>query len=171
MKKFTPAQVQLSSLMSFLGQQLADEYETKVGKIRDTTLTFYDQGREITINISIKDLLAPICNAAELFEPQEPTPPTINVTSVTLDKTTEVLEITGSSSSPTYEEIQLTATILPDNANDKTVTWSSSDEAIATVSETGLVKAVSAGDVVITVSTNDGGHTATCSITVDDVTT
>ena len=60
----------------------------------------------------------------------------------------------------------LTATVMPEDATDKTVTWSSSDTDVATVSSEGLVTARSEGSAEITVKTNDGGKTATCSVTV-----
>ena len=84
----------------------------------------------------------------------------IPVTSITLDKTSEMLTEMG-------QTIQLTPTVLPDNATDKTVTWSSSNPAVATVSETGLVTAVGDGTATITATAADGsGVTATCEVTV-----
>lgn len=68
------------------------------------------------------------------------------------------------------ETTTLTANVLPATANNKTVAWSSNDESIATVNETGIVTGVSEGSIVITVTTNDGGYSATCNITVNDIT-
>ena len=67
----------------------------------------------------------------------------------------------------TGKTFQLAAWPQPANATDKSVTWSSSNTAVATVSSMGLVKAVKGGKATITVKTVDGGHTATCSITVN----
>lgn len=80
------------------------------------------------------------------------------VSSISLDKTTMSL----------YEgrEGQLAATVLPDNAADKNVIWSSSNTSIATVNSSGKVVAVNPGNAIITARTNDGGLTATCSVTV-----
>ena len=82
----------------------------------------------------------------------------INVTGVTLDKSTLSLEegATGN----------LVATVAPSTASDKTVTFASSDEAIATVDNKGKVTAVKAGNADITVTTKDGNKTAKCNLTV-----
>ena len=84
----------------------------------------------------------------------------INVTGVTLDKSTLSLEegATG----------DLVATVAPSTASDKTVTFASSDEAIATVDNKGKVTAVKAGNADITVTTKDGSKTAKCALTVTE---
>ena len=87
-------------------------------------------------------------------------PPTVSVTSVTLDKTSLALDVGGSDT--------LTATVEPDNATNKAVTWSSSNENVATVDQNGNVKAVGAGTATITAAASDGsGKTATCEVTVN----
>ncbi len=80
---------------------------------------------------------------------------TIDVTSVTLDKTSTTLKV--------KETVTLKATVKPDNATDKTVTWTSSNTAIATV-KSGVVTAVKAGTATITAKA--GKKTATCTVTV-----
>jgi uncharacterized protein YjdB len=82
------------------------------------------------------------------------------------------VSVTGVTVSPTSETIgtggttQLTATVSPTNALNKTVSWSSGDPTIATVSTSGLVTGIATGSAIITATTQDGGKTATCSITV-----
>ena len=62
--------------------------------------------------------------------------------------------------------ITLTRTITPANATDQSVIWSSSNTEVATVNSSGRVTGVSAGTATITATTNDGGFTASCSVTV-----
>ena len=59
----------------------------------------------------------------------------------------------------------LTATITPQDATNTKVLWSSSDESIATVLD-GNVQAVAEGTAVITATSEDGGKTASCTVTV-----
>lgn len=60
----------------------------------------------------------------------------------------------------------LVATVAPGDATNKAVTWTSSNEGIATVTSEGVVRGVAEGNATITVTTADGGHTATCAVTV-----
>ncbi len=83
------------------------------------------------------------------------TPAVVNVTGVTLNKTTAELK--------PEETVTLTATVAPADATDKTVTWKSSDEKVATVKD-GVVTAVAAGTATITAKAGD--KTATCTVTV-----
>lgn len=92
------------------------------------------------------------------FASGETPPATIDVTGVTLDKTSTSIEQGNTE--------QLTATVAPNDATDPSVTWSSDDTNVATVDENGLVSAVGAGTANITVTTTDGGKTATCAVTV-----
>ena len=59
----------------------------------------------------------------------------------------------------------LTATVSPENATNKNVTWTTSNASVATVVD-GVVTAVAPGSAVITVTTEDGGHKASCTVTV-----
>ena len=87
----------------------------------------------------------------------EPAPAVIEVTSVSLNKTSLTLEI--------GESETLTATVMPSNATDKSVTWTSSDQAVATVAN-GKITAVGSGTAMITATTGNG-KTAICRITVN----
>ena len=60
----------------------------------------------------------------------------------------------------------LTATITPSRAVNQDVTWSSSNSNIASVNDEGEVSGKSAGTATITVTTEDGGKTASCTVTV-----
>ena len=95
--------------------------------------------------------------SAKVDVPEFKTKP-INVTGVTLDKSTLSLEegATG----------DLVATVAPTTATDKTVSYKSSDAEVATVDNTGKVTAVKAGNADITVTTKDGNKTAKCTLTV-----
>lgn len=81
------------------------------------------------------------------------------VTGVSLNKDSLSLEPGGSEA--------LTATVTPDNATNKKVTWSSSASDVATVDASGNVTAVAEGTATITATTEDGGKTATCTVTVE----
>jgi uncharacterized protein YjdB len=81
------------------------------------------------------------------------------VTGVTLDKT--YVELTEG------DETTLTATVAPSYATNKNVVWSSNDESVATVQE-GRITAIKPGVAIITVTTEDGGMTASCSVTVKE---
>ena len=85
-------------------------------------------------------------------------PAAIAVTGVSLNKTALTLNIGAQET--------LTATVSPSNAANKAVTWNSSNANVATVNG-GVVTGVSAGNATITVATQDGGRTATCSVTVE----
>ncbi len=83
------------------------------------------------------------------------------VQSVSLNENTLTLNV--------RESKTLTATILPADATNKLITWSSSDSTIATVDQTGKITAIVAGTAIIMVTTADGGHTAQCTVTVNNV--
>lgn len=83
----------------------------------------------------------------------------VSVAGVSLDKTSAELEVGGT--------LALTATVAPDDAANKNVSWKSDKEEVATVKD-GAVTAVAAGKAVITVTTEDGGKTASCTVTVTE---
>ena len=90
---------------------------------------------------------------------EQPKPSTVEVTSITLNKTNVTLE--------EGKTTTLTATINPSNANNKTITWSSDNTSIATVNN-GKVTAKKAGTANIIAKSNNG-KTATCKVTVNHV--
>jgi len=92
--------------------------------------------------------------------PKEVQSTTIAVTSVSLNKSSVILE--------KGETLSLSATVSPSNATNKSVTWSSSNTSVAAVSSSGVVTAKSVGTATITVKTSDGSKTAKCTITVKE---
>jgi endoglucanase len=84
--------------------------------------------------------------------------------------------VTGVTLSPRIDTVtvgdtsRLAAIVLPSVATNTAITWTSSNEAVATVSSTGLVTGISAGNATITVTTQNIGKTATCLVTVLNVT-
>jgi len=97
--------------------------------------------------------------------------PSSLVTGVSLDKETIALKV--------GEQERLVATIVPEGVPNKNVIWSSDNPSVATTVtlpttwgdiEIG-VKALSAGTATITATTVDGGHIATCEVTVTSTVT
>ncbi|GBU26904.1 hypothetical protein R84B8_00420 [Treponema sp. R8-4-B8] len=84
---------------------------------------------------------------------------TVKVASVTLNETALTMTV--------GDEITLTATVAPSNATNQNVEWSSSAPSVVSVLN-GKVKAQTAGSGNITVKTQDGGKTATCTVTVNN---
>jgi uncharacterized protein YjdB len=80
------------------------------------------------------------------------------VTGVKVSKESASIKIKGT--------IELKAIITPTNATNSDVSWKSSNTKFATVDDNGKVTGVKAGTVTITVTTDDGGYTATCTITI-----
>ncbi|MEK8127320.1 Ig-like domain-containing protein [Paenibacillus filicis] len=81
------------------------------------------------------------------------------ITGLTLNKTALTLAAGGTE--------KLTATVAPANATFRDqLSWSSSDETVATVDAVGIIIARSPGQAVITVKADDGGRTATSTVTV-----
>lgn len=100
-------------------------------------------------------IVCAICCAFGFTACDEATPPSVPVTSVTLNKSELTLEIDG--------EETLTATVVPDNATDKTVTWSVTPTGIVTV-DNGKVTAVTTGEATVTATAD--GKSASCAVTV-----
>ena len=87
---------------------------------------------------------------------------TVAVTGVSLNASSGELTVNG--------QTTLTATVAPSNATNKTVTWTSSAPTVASVVN-GVVTALKTGTAVITAKTEDGGFTASYSLTVKVATT
>jgi uncharacterized repeat protein (TIGR02543 family) len=82
------------------------------------------------------------------------------VTGLNLSKTALTLPVRGAET--------LAASVIPANASDKTVTWTSNNPGVADVGlYTGLVRAYAIGTAVITAASEDGGITASCTVTVE----
>ncbi|GHT80025.1 hypothetical protein FACS189467_1010 [Bacteroidia bacterium] len=84
----------------------------------------------------------------------------VALTGVALNKTTTRL-FAGRSTET------LTPIFTPANATNQNVSWGSSAPSIAIVSN-GVVTPVAVGDAIITVTAADGGHQATCAVTVEE---
>ncbi len=63
--------------------------------------------------------------------------------------------------------VYIKTTILPEEATNKNVIWKSSDTMIAVV-DNGNITAMGAGTALITATTEDGGHSALCSVLVEE---
>ena len=87
---------------------------------------------------------------------------TVRVTGISLNKSTLTLNVGGTNT--------LIATVLPSNATNKSVTWSTNNSSVASVNN-GTVTAHAKGQATITVTTADGGYSASCSVTVNEVST
>ena len=115
--------------------------------------------------LSLLLVMAMVCSmvpsALAAGNPDSGTNTKVEVTSVSLNKTTLSLTVNGSNKGSET----LTATVNPNDATDKTVSWTSSDTSVATV-DNGTVTAVAAGTSTITATA--GKKTATCAVTVTD---
>ena len=128
----------------------------------DTDIATVDASGNIT-GIASGTVTITATNTGDKFtfqDTMEVTVSPVQVTGVTLDKSTMEIEI-GSSDT-------LTATVEPADAANQNVTWSSDNEAVATVAN-GVVSSVSIGTATITVTTEDGGKTDTCDVTVTPI--
>jgi 2',3'-cyclic-nucleotide 2'-phosphodiesterase (5'-nucleotidase family) len=85
-------------------------------------------------------------------------PPTVVVSSVTLDKESLNLNVN--------DTVKLNAVVNPADATDKSVTWSSDNTSAAVVDQSGNVTAKAVGTANITVMTTDSNKTASCAVTV-----
>lgn len=82
-----------------------------------------------------------------------------SVTSVTISRTTASVAV--------GDEFDLTAQVVPAYATNKNITWASDNTSVATVTSAGHVTTLAEGTAHITATSEDGGHTATCTVTVN----
>jgi putative cell wall-binding protein len=68
------------------------------------------------------------------------------------------------------DQQNIKANVLPYDAANKNISWTSSNPDIAAVDSTGKVTALKVGTAIITATTVDGNKSATCTVTVKDVT-
>ena len=84
----------------------------------------------------------------------------------------ELVAVTGVELDPaslhiyTTDTVKIVANILPQTATNRNVTWSIADPAIASIDK-GTVVGLKPGTTTITVTTEDGGHTATAALVVE----
>ena len=133
-------------------------------------LTLYQLKTDNTLNTTNKTVVGAINellnkintlqNKITALENQQST--TTRVTGVSLNNNTLTLNAGDTST--------LIATVLPTNATNKNVTWSTNNSSVASVNN-GTVTAHAKGQATITVTTADGGYSASCSVTVNEVST
>ena len=80
----------------------------------------------------------------------------VAVESISLNKSIHTMKVD--------ETVQLTATINPSTATNQNITWSTNNSNCTV--QNGLVTGVTEGECIITATSEDGGHTASCTITV-----
>lgn len=114
-----------------------------------TAIDMGDPGRDLFYGFGRTNLKSAVKEIVQTLEP---------VTGVKLEHAFLQLEI--------GQEFKLSAQVLPENAENKNVSWVSDNPALVSVSPDGLVKAVGPGKATVIVITEDGGFTATCSVTV-----
>ena len=108
----------------------------------------------------LKGIIDSLQNRITALENQQDT--TVSVTGVSLNNNTLTLNAGDTST--------LIATVLPTNATNKSVTWSTNNSSVASVNS-GTVTAHAKGQATIRVTTADGGYSASCSVTVNEVST
>ncbi|MFK7812560.1 MAG: Ig-like domain-containing protein [Maribacter sp.] len=75
----------------------------------------------------------------------------------------------NSASLETGETLQLNATVTPSEADNHSISWSSSNTNVATVDSSGLITALTEGTTTISAITEEGGYSATISISVENL--
>ena len=136
--------------------KLMNDIQTDYNTLRETIMEENQTANLQGQIIELKNIINSLQERIEALE--NSTPSTVRVQSVTLSN--------NSLSLNAGDKTTLTANIYPSNATNKNVTWSSNNQNVITVSSNGEITAVNSGNATITVTTEDGGYTATCSVTV-----
>lgn len=108
----------------------------------------------------LKGIIDALQSRVATLENQQDT--TVRVTGVSLNNSALTLNAGGTNT--------LIATVLPTNATNKSVTWSTNNSTVASVNN-GTVTAHAKGQATIRVTTADGGYSASCVVTVNEVST
>lgn len=108
-------------------------------KLGTTIITATSNGYSSTCTIKVVDVVA--------------------LKGITISKTNLTIKEKASS--------KLTINYSPSNATNKKITWKSSNTNVVKVDANGNVSGINPGSATITVVSNDGGHVATCKITVE----
>ena len=103
----------------------------------------------------LKGIIDTLQSRITALENQQST--TTRVTGVSLNNSSLTLNIGGTNT--------LIATVLPTNATNQNIVWSTNDSAVASVSN-GVVTGLSTGTAIIRATTEDGGYSASCTVTV-----
>lgn len=151
-----------SELLTFIVEPTNATNKNVQWKSSDDTIVFVDENGKITAMkagnatiTAISELGNSTATCTVFVEPK-----TIAVTGITLNKKLLTL-VEGDGE-------KLTASIEPSNSTNKNIVWKSSHNEIATVDYNGKVSAHKTGIAKITVTSEDGNHSATCDLTVEE---
>lgn len=126
--------------------------DASVVTVVDGTITAVGEG---TAKVTVRSVSAQVSDALDVTVIAQ----TVGVTGISLNKETLTLKIGDSE--------RLVCTVSPEDATNTNVSWSSSDEAVAVVDAEGTVTALQPGECNINVVSEDGGHKATCAVSVE----
>lgn len=151
-----------SELLTFIVEPTNATNKNVQWKSSDDTIVFVDENGKITAMkagnatiTAISELGNSTATCTVIVEPK-----TIAVTGITLNKKLLTL-VEGDGE-------KLTASIEPSNSTNKNIVWKSSHNEIATVDYNGKVSAHKTGTAKITVTSEDGNHSSTCDLTVEE---
>ena len=117
------------------------------------TVTTKDGGFKATVTVTVTAKDTPP------GPPEPPTPGDVEVTGITLDKTSITLKVGGTET--------ITATVLPEDAKDKSLYWKIDKTSVAIVDDDGKVSAMGVGSATITVTSKSNPKvSAKCDVTV-----